>query len=166
MPLTVTDRRKYLSDRFVVRDHGCHEWLCAKNDNGYGIMRLSVSRERLAHRFSYETEHGAIPRGMEVCHACDNPSCVNPEHLFLATHRANMNDARAKRRLAGQKNTHCKHGHEFTLENTSYNDRGQRQCRECRKRESRERMRRKRSAHRTAAANVSLMDTQEGTNDA
>lgn len=104
---------------------GCWRWTGALDRYGYGQFR-----SRIASRVSYEHFIGPIPTGLCVLHRCDNPACVNPAHLWLGTHTDNMRDKAAKGRHQGQRKTHCKHGHEFTPENT-YRWRGGRQCRAC-----------------------------------
>lgn len=71
----------------------CVEWPGARDKNGYG--RLGKVR---AHRLFYEMFVGAIPRDCEVMHSCDNPACVNPAHLSVGSHAANMADMRQKGR--------------------------------------------------------------------
>lgn len=68
---------------------------------GYGVLQLKEF-DGYAHRFSYERFKGALSPGMHVCHRCDAPWCVNPDHLFLGTPSDNMRDCLAKGRHASQ----------------------------------------------------------------
>lgn len=76
---------------------GCWEWMASKNAGGYGRIRAKNTM-CLAHRISWEIFCGDIPRGLCVCHKCDNPSCVNPDHLFIGTRQDNMDDMLKKGR--------------------------------------------------------------------
>lgn len=93
----------HFKKRYVVLANGCWQWQGCKNENGYGKIGEKIShakfRTELAHRASYKLFIGEIPVGFDVCHECDYPSCVNPFHLYSATHKDNMNDARKKGRL-------------------------------------------------------------------
>lgn len=77
---------------------GCWLWLGATNPLGYGMIDRNRYTEQLAHRYFFKVHRGDIPSGMFVCHRCDTPSCVNPDHLFLGTHEANMKDMVTKGR--------------------------------------------------------------------
>lgn len=99
-------------DRADQRDSdGCWPWTGNRNEAGYG--RFGVSRERgevLAHRLSWELTYGAIPEGLFVCHRCDHPECVRPDHLFLGTHQDNMADTVTKGRGNGRSEPGELHG--------------------------------------------------------
>lgn len=80
---------------------GCWFWIGATPKFGYGAFKMEPKSSRSigAHRASWILHKGEIPKGMFVCHKCDVPSCVNPEHLFLGTAKDNMSDASRKGRM-------------------------------------------------------------------
>jgi hypothetical protein len=91
--------------RFMA-DHGdgwmaCREWLGPKNPAGYGMARLN-GKNYAAHRLVWLLFKSEIPSGLVVCHHCDNPGCVRPEHLFLGTTQDNIWDAWRKGRYGGR----------------------------------------------------------------
>lgn len=76
----------------------CWEWSGSKNSKGYGRFHDHRGKWTGAHRVSYEIHKGMIPKGMHVLHHCDNPSCVNPDHLFIGNNQDNMDDKLLKGR--------------------------------------------------------------------
>jgi len=92
--------KKSVEDRFfdkVYKTRTCWEWTGSKNPEGYGNFLIG-NRIQSSHRSSYQLFNGNIGNGQCVLHKCDNPSCVNPKHLFLGTKQDNANDAIAKGR--------------------------------------------------------------------
>lgn len=76
----------------------CWPWQAALSSTGYGVAGWNGSSTS-AHRAIWMLTYGEIPPGLMVCHACDNPPCCNPSHLFLGTQRENMQDAQRKGRI-------------------------------------------------------------------
>jgi len=123
----------------VTQTADCWLWNGAKTPNGYGQFRLAgrFGRLVLAHRFSYETKFGPIPEGLWALHKCDNPPCVNPDHLFIGDRSDNMRDCAKKGRLNLQ-NQHrskpkiaCLRGHVYKPETTILSPEGWKKCRIC-----------------------------------
>ena len=82
-----------------VKPNGsCLEWQSGLDKDGYGVVKLRGGRRLKAHRASFELVHGQIPSGMMLCHSCDNPRCVNPDHLFIGSAKDNKADCVSKGR--------------------------------------------------------------------
>jgi len=117
-----------------VRDHNeCWNWTGARNDRGRGIMWLD-RRNCYAPRIAWMLEHGEWPPdGKSVCHSCDNPSCVNPAHLWIGTAKENMEDSGRKGRTKNSNKTHCPKGHPYSGDNVIWRKEGKRRCKACQK---------------------------------
>lgn len=125
-------------NKISVVNYGCWEWQRRLNENGYGILGIK-SLPVLSHRFIYEYYYGNIDPKLVIDHLCKNKKCVNPIHLEEVTVKENNRRSYGEYILAyrkiihhNSKKTHCKRGHEFTLENTFIKPNRARQCIECR----------------------------------
>jgi hypothetical protein len=123
---------------YHVTDTGCWEWRGPRRATGYGCYTRRLCgvpfspAVQLAHRWAWLTVYGPIPVGLFVCHRCDNPPCINPEHLFLGTAADNMRDAQEKRRIAWPRGERerCRNGH---FPQWSTNSQGATVCEQCRR---------------------------------
>ena len=108
--------RRFISHVAINPSTGCWEWTGKSIRKGYGQMRVDTIKKESAHRLSYKIFKGEISDGLQVCHTCDNPKCVNPSHLFLGTNMDNVLDSIKK----GRRNNWCAN-HAFILtESTVY----------------------------------------------
>lgn len=95
----------------VPTETGCLEWLGYCDKDGYGLKSFYLDgryKTFRSHRLAYQSIHGDIPEGLVVRHTCDNPSCCNPDHLTIGTHRENIQDKLDRGRAAGGRNTGAK----------------------------------------------------------
>lgn len=83
--------------KYVYKTDGCWFWIGSNDgDSGYGRIKGTERKNIGSHIASWQLHFGTIPKGHEVCHRCDNPQCVRPDHLFLGTHLENMRDSKLK----------------------------------------------------------------------
>jgi hypothetical protein len=96
----------------VKKTDGCWLWTGAKKEWGYGVIGRGRNIDLLerAHRASWILNRGPIPKGMWVLHRCDNPPCVNPDHLWLGTRQDNTDDMMSKKRNRPPKLKGVDHG--------------------------------------------------------
>ena len=137
------NRRRPMVDRFwekVEQSDGCWLWTGVRGRNGYGrFMRRAYEEMIGAHQMSWEIANGReVPAGMCVLHSCDNPPCVNPDHLTLGTRAQNTADMMQKGRNANQNTgkVECKQGHSLSGDNLYLHTKNgctRRICRTCRK---------------------------------
>lgn len=96
-PITDKYKARFYSKINPPNVAGCMEWKAGRNIKGYGMFSVRYNNYA-SHRIAWFLVNGQIPSGMIVCHKCDNPSCCNPEHLFLGTFLDNNRDRAVKGR--------------------------------------------------------------------
>ena len=113
-----------------VPESGCHLWIGAITDSGYGVITRKGKRFRV-HRLVYERERGAVLNGLQLDHLCRVRCCVNPEHLEVVTSRENT--YRGMSPLAQHANkTNCPKGHPYSEGNLVFMLNERKPCRRCR----------------------------------
>lgn len=126
---------KRIFNKYKILESGCWEWQKGKTKAGYGQVTLSGKRQ-YAHRVMYVLFYGEIEIGKIVDHICNNPSCINPKHLQAISQLDNTIRSQIAIPAKNKRKTHCKNGHEFTLENTYTRQRAnrniERDCMACR----------------------------------
>ena len=136
VPLEVPHRDEatiaYKLQNYTITPDGCFEFnILRGGTTGYGVITHD-GRRLPAHRVSYEVNVGPIPEGQMVLHSCDNPPCINPEHLWTGTAKDNQQDAIKRNRNTNQRKTRCPQGHEYDY----VSPKGGRGCLTCRKKQS------------------------------
>lgn len=101
-------KNRFYAKVLIPDENGCMIWNGAKSKKGYGGFVGHNKKMTNVHRYSYSLYNGVIPTGMSICHTCDNPSCVAPNHLFAGTQKENVHDMLRKKR--GKDNSGIKNG--------------------------------------------------------
>lgn len=109
---------RFLSSWTPEPNTGCWLWLGPITAKGYGLFSNRIMRGKKAHRYSWTLRNGPIPEGMVVDHICRERSCVNPDHLRLATPRENALENSLSPTALNARKTHCPNGHAYDEENT------------------------------------------------
>lgn len=136
---------KTLQERFEAKyipepNSGCWLWIGSYDSKGYGQLRMP-DRLKVATHIALELSGRPVPRGLCACHRCDTPACVNPDHLFIGTHKDNSQDSVRKGRASkpplakkgqGLKDA-CYRGHSLSGDNLYTGRGGYRACVECRR---------------------------------
>ena len=129
MQIVMTVEERMLSK--INKTNYCWLWTDKPDKDGYGKLAIDGKSPR-AHRLAYQLWIGPIPLDKpHVCHHCDNPPCVNPEHLYAGTAKDNAKDRATRGRHHESKKNHCPKSHEYNIANTYIYKNGKRKCRTC-----------------------------------
>lgn len=134
-------KRRPAEERFweKVDAHGdCWEWLGSATPTGYGTFFPTRNTPVRAYRYAWESLVGPIPPGMTIDHQCNNPRCVNPDHLRVMSLGENCLLGHSPAALNARK-THCLHGHPLSGDNCRITTQGYRLCLACAQRRARQR---------------------------
>lgn len=125
---------RFWSKVVIGNDDECWNWNAYKDKNGYGYFHsASYKPPAKAHRLSVELATATeFPPDLFACHKCDNPSCVNPRHIYAGTSAENTRDMMARKRHNTFKKTHCVNGHE-RREDNGYVRANRRECLTCKR---------------------------------
>jgi hypothetical protein len=135
LPIPASEAERFWSRVDRRNEDECWPWTSTLDSDGYGKLRLT-GKQRAAHRVAWALANGRNP-DLCVCHSCDNPTCVNPAHLWQGTQADNIRDMHAKGRhrrgrFKKARPQTCKNGHPFIPENRIPNGAGLTTCRICR----------------------------------
>jgi hypothetical protein len=107
-----TPSQKFMEKCEPVTESGCWIWTGTLHNSGYGRISLT-GRKELAHRHSFRLFRGELAVGMQVNHKCDNPLCVNPDHLYAGTQKQNVRDCIDRGRFKGVENSPFVEGNQY-----------------------------------------------------
>lgn len=142
---TRTVEERFLDFVSPEPNSGCWLWGGSCDRKGYGQLRLAQRGPgslQYATHISLQIVGRPVPNGLSACHTCDNPGCVNPDHLFIGTHKENMADCVAKGRSSkppiavkgqGRLTDRCRKGHPLTADDIYQIPKGGQSCRQCRR---------------------------------
>ena len=134
--------RRLWSKVLVLDDDSCWLWTAGLSSAGYAVIAEGGKHRRslLASRVVMAMTHGMYDQTLLVLHTCDEPRCVNPNHLYFGDYRENARDREVRKRSWQSKVTHCPQGHEYTEANTArHAPLYGRTCRACRRERDRQR---------------------------
>ncbi len=130
--MNIIEELKNRFNKNIKKTKTCWVWLGSTDTYGYGRITINYVVFK-AHRLSYMIFKGIIKPNYLICHTCDNPLCVNPDHLFEGTPKQNTLDCIKKHRNHNQSKTKCKNNHKYMKETIywQFNKKTNKKCRVC-----------------------------------